>query len=129
MTTKVAVALPDTVYERAVRLAQLTNQDVGVVLSETLGLSLPALLENTEPVPAIMELTDAAVLELTTLQLPVDQDSTLSTLLMRQQADTITVEERGQLVGLMEIYQETLLRKAQALAEAVRRGLRAPLTP
>jgi len=43
----------------------------------------------------------------------------------RQQAETLTGAERPELAGLMEVYQVQLLRKAQALRESVRRGLRA----
>jgi len=55
--------------------------------------------------------------------------SHLSTLLDRQQAGTITEPERAELAALFQLYQEGLLRKAHALAEAMRRGLRDPLNP
>jgi hypothetical protein len=41
----------------------------------------------------------------------------------------LTNAERGELASLMDLYQRLLLRKAQALREAVRRGLRGPLEP
>lgn len=63
------------------------------------------------------------------LQMDPAQDQRLSTLLDQQQARQLRAEERVELVALMQVYQEGLLRKAQALAEAVRRGLREPLTP
>lgn len=128
MTTTVVVTLSDTVYERAVRWAQLTDQDVSMVLSETLARSLPTLQVTTEPVPPITSLDDTAVLAIASTELPPEQDHMLSTLLERQQAGTLTERERHHLVSLMQVYQEGLLRKAQALAEAVRRGLHAPLT-
>jgi hypothetical protein len=37
--------------------------------------------------------------------------------------------ERSEMLALMQVYAEGLLRKAQALREAVRRGLREPLEP
>ena len=74
-------------------------------------------------------LTDAELLALTDLQLPAAQDQRLSTLLDRQQAGALTEQERAELVALCQLYQEGLRRKAQALAEAVRRGLREPLDP
>lgn len=129
MTTRVVVDLPDIVYERAVRFAQLTERDVDVVLSETLALSLPALHPHTESIISINDLDDDAVLELANLQLSPEQDLMLSTLLERQQAGNLAVDEQNMLADLMLVYQEGLLRKAQALAEAVRRGLRAPLAP
>ena len=55
------------------------------------------------------------------------QDHRLSELLDEQQAGSLTSDERSELLAFMQIYQEGLLRKAQALHEAVRRGLRKPL--
>ncbi len=57
------------------------------------------------------------------------EDRQLSELLHRQQAGILTEAERPELAALMELYQSQLLRKAQALREAVRRGLRPPLQP
>ena len=74
-------------------------------------------------------LSDAEVLALTDLQLPAAQDQRLSALLDRQQVGALTEQERAELAALFHRYQEGLLRKAQALAEAVRRGLRGPLSP
>jgi hypothetical protein len=57
------------------------------------------------------------------------QDRRLSALLQKQQAQALSDPERAELLALMQVYQEGLLRKAQALREAVRRGLRMPLKP
>ncbi len=57
------------------------------------------------------------------------QEQRLSLLLEKQQAGHLADEERGDLLALMQVYQDGLLRKAQALNEAVRRGLRPPLVP
>ena len=129
MSTQVTVTLPDEVYERAERLAQLSHRAVTDILAEMIAVSLPVLRPQAA-VPAPVEtLTDAEVLALADLQLPAEQDQRLSTLLDRQQAGTITETERAELAALFQLYQEGLLRKAQALAEAVRRGLREPLSP
>jgi hypothetical protein len=63
------------------------------------------------------------------LGLSTAEDNQLSELLHRQQAGTLTSVERPVLTKLMEIYQAHLLRKARALCESVRRGLRPPLQP
>ena len=68
-------------------------------------------------------------LALTELQMQPEQDRKLSTLLQQQQAGELSDAERSELLALMQCYQEGLLRKAQALQEAVRRGLREPLAP
>jgi len=129
MTTEVTVSLPDAVYRSAVRLAELTQRDVRDVLTETLSLSLPALPPASEDMPSMTSLSDADVLSLPALELPPAHDRQLSALLEAQQAGRLTPQERSQLAALMQAYQEGLLRKAQALQEAGRRGLRTPLAP
>jgi hypothetical protein len=129
MSTQVIVTLPDEVYRSAVRLAQLAHREVADVLTDALTLSLPALRQDSDVLPPIETLSDADVLALTALELPPAQDRRLSALLEEQQAGNLSETERGELLTLMQAYQEGLLRKAQALQEAVRRGLREPLAP
>ena len=129
MSTQVMVTLPDEVYERAARLAQLSHREVADILAETIAVALPILHSQPEIPAPVEDLADAEVLALTDLQLPAAQDQRLSTLLDRQQAGALTEPERAELAVLFQLYQEGLLRKAQALAEAVRRGLREPLEP
>jgi hypothetical protein len=56
-------------------------------------------------------------------------DGRLSDLLDRQQATSLTAAEHSDLTALMALYQRLLVRKAQGLREAVRRGLRQPVQP
>jgi len=56
--------------------------------------------------------------------MPAAADERLSELLNRQQAGLLKDTEHAELTALMQLYQQGLLRKAQALREAVRRGLR-----
>ena len=74
-------------------------------------------------------LTDAQVLALTHLQMDPTQDARLSTLLEQQQVALLTSDKRAELDELMSHYEIGLLRKAEALAEAVRRRLRESLHP
>ncbi len=129
MSTQVTLMLPDDVYASALHLAQLTHREVADVLSDLLTLALPPLSANPETPPPLASLGDAAVLSLTTLELPAEQDLRLSSLLARQQAGTLTDADRRELASLMQSYQEGLLRKGQALEEAVRRGLLKPPVP
>jgi hypothetical protein len=80
-------------------------------------------------VTPITELTDEEVLTQAGLQMTPSQDRQLSTLLHRQQIGELSDMERAEMLALMQVYLDGLLRKAQALHEAVRRGLRAPLEP
>jgi hypothetical protein len=129
MATSIVVTLQDDVYRRVEWLAQLTNRDLADLLADTITLSLPPLDSTTEVGRAVTGLSDEEVLELTELQMDPAQDRRLTALLQRQQADELSASERSELLASMQLYQEGLLRKAQALHEAVRRGLREPLEP
>jgi hypothetical protein len=119
MSTQVTVTLPDEVYRRAKRLAQLTSCDVADILTDTIVLSLPPFSQRQELIKPVAELSDEEILALTELQMEPAQDRRLSLLLDRQQAGELTEPERSELLELMQFYQEGLLRKAQALHEAV----------
>lgn len=132
MSTSITLNLPDEVYRRAARLAQLMSRDLADVLVEAISLSLSPMrevcshLDSSEELP-VASLSDEEVLALTELQMETNSDQRLSELLYRQQAGILTEAERPELWTLMQIYQMLLLRKAQALREAVSRGLQSPL--
>ena len=129
MSTQVLVTLPDETYRRADHLAQLTGRATPDLLADTIVLSLPPF--NPQPLKSgpLSALDDDEVLALTTQRMKPVQDRRLSLLLNKQQAGSLTEVERSELFTLMQVYQEGLLRKAQALREAVRRGLRESLEP
>lgn len=129
MSTQITLTLSDEVYLRAERLAKLSERPVEEILSRTLADSLPSLTPSIDSLQPISELSDAEVLALTEMQMEPEQDQRLSLLLDRQQSGTLLEIERPELQGLMQIYQVGLLRKARALNEAVKRGLRGPLEP
>jgi hypothetical protein len=121
------VTLPDYVYQRVQRLAQLTQREVADVLTDTISISLPDLQPHADA--PVATLSDAAVLAAADLQLARADDTRLSALLDAQQAGRLEEAERQELSALMQQYNAGLLRKAHALAEAVRRGLRPPPAP
>lgn len=127
MSTRITLTLPDAVYQRAERLAQLSRRDVAQVLTDAIATSLPLLRPRPDTPDPMDTLSDGQVLALSELQLPLADDRRLSELLEEQQADHLTEADRAELATLFQAYQEGLLRKAQALEEAVRRGLRDPL--
>jgi len=124
---RVELSLPDEVYHRAQRLAQVSHRGITDVLVDTLSLSLP-LIESTEGDTPLSALSDVEIGALTHLQLEPRDDQRLTVLLDEQQAGELTDPQRAELWTLMQRYQIGLLRKAQALQEAVRRGLRKPLS-
>ena len=65
-------------------------------------------------------ISDDEVLKACGLELSTEDDRRLTELLQRQQAQTLAVSEQAELASLMQVYQEGLVRKAEALREAVR---------
>ena len=121
MTAQITLNLSDEVYRQAELLAQQRHRSVSEILVETLE---NFLLPTAKPVSA---LSDSEVIALTQLRLQPVQEQRLSELLERKQCGTITQVEREELQALIHIYEDRLLRQAQALNESVRRGLLAPL--
>jgi hypothetical protein len=129
MSRRVTLELPDEVLDRAERLAVLTHRDVRQLLAEAVSAMLPPLdVDSVEGRP-MAELSDAEVLRLADRRLSPRQERRLSRLLDQQQAEALTGPERAELLGLMQVYEVQWLQQAEALAEAVRRGLREPLAP
>jgi hypothetical protein len=121
MTAQITLNLPDEVYHQAALLAQQRHRSVSEILVETLEIFL---LPTAKPVSA---LSDSEVIALTQLRLQPVQEQRLNELLEGQQSGTIASGERDELQALIHIYEARLLRQAQALNEAVRRGLLEPL--
>lgn len=129
MSTRVILNLPDKVYDQAARLADLMNQDVPRVLAETIESVLSPLGASVGDHCPVDKLTDTEVLAAADLRMDEAQGRRLGRLLDRQQSGKLSEAERTELAALMQVYHECLVRKSQALGEAVRRGLRGPLAP
>ncbi|MBK1990670.1 hypothetical protein A0J48_024655 [Sphaerospermopsis aphanizomenoides BCCUSP55] len=123
MSNQITITLPDDVYQKAEKFARLANRDLASVLVDTIQFSIPSISQESANIEPISTLSDQQVLELTELQMQPEEDSRLTELLDRQQAGFLAASENSELVTLMRIYQEGLLRKATALSEAVKRGL------
>ncbi|MEP6520108.1 hypothetical protein [Microcoleus vaginatus] len=121
MTAQITLNLPDEVYHQAELLALQRHRTVSEILVETLE---NFLLPTAKPVSG---LSDSEVITQTQIRLQPLQEQRLSELLDRQQSGTIASVELAELQALIHIYETRLLRQAQALNEAVRRGLLEPL--
>jgi predicted DNA-binding protein len=127
MATQVTITLPDELYERAESLARRTSRELAEILTETLARSLGTPDWQGLAALTVEDLSDEEVLAITNLTLPSEQDRRFSKLLDKQQAGKLVPPERAELLAFMQIYQQGLLLKAQALREAVQRGLLPPL--
>ena len=126
MSAVITLTLPDTVLERAQLWAEHSGQPVTDFLTETIELSLVPLGHVPPP---LADWANDEVLSAAELELPFEHDRRLSELLDGQREGSLSEPEAAELHRLMLVYQEGLLRKAMALREAVRRGLREPLEP
>jgi hypothetical protein len=130
MSDQITVTLPTEILQRAEQLARCTGRTVDQLLAETIELSLRPLGTSVSPEKDVAEWTDERVLAVADDPgLSTANDRRLSELLHRQQAGMLTAVEQPELTALRELYQTQLLQKAQALREAVRRGLRPSLLP
>lgn len=127
MSTRVVVNLSVDVYRRAECVALMTNCDVADVVADAAGRYLEMMSRLVHDPRPVAELSDAEVLALSESCLEPRVDQRLSALLERQRESEITADERSELADLMKLYREGTLRKAEALSEAVGRGVRARL--
>ena len=129
MSAQITVTLPEDILQRAELLARRMGRPVSELLSERIALSLQPLGTAASQSEDFRSRSDAEVLNATAAEMQPVDDQRLSSLLDQQQAGTLTSPERAELTGLLQLYQALLLRKAEALREAVKRGLREPLQP
>lgn len=127
MSTQLTLDLPENLVARAQSIALRAGQSVNEFLAESIELSLKPW--GTVVEGDIHQCGDEEVLNACGLELSTGDDRRLTELLQRQQAETLLVQEQAELASLMQVYQEGLVRKAEALREAVRRGLRGPVLP
>jgi hypothetical protein len=129
MSTEVTLRLSDDVVRRAKRMATMSGSKLESVLAQAVELSFTPLDSKIDPMTPMSSLSDSEVLAICSLEMARKDDIRLSRLLNKNQAGTLKESGKQELDALMKLYQAGLLRKAQALREAVRRGLREPLTP
>lgn len=116
----VTLNLPEVVATRARAIASQTHRRIEDVLIEW--------LDREAIEPPVETLSDAEVLALADMQLTTAQQSELDDLLFDQREGQLAEQSRQRLDELMDIYRRGMVRKAQALRVAVRRGLRPPLS-
>ncbi len=127
MAVEVTLQLPEQLVEHAKRFGEATHREVGQVLADTLELmwaTTEAVPEHASPVST---LSDEDVLALANAKMDRVHNARLGELQARGKAHGLTDAERAELLALLQMYQVGQLRKSEGLAEAVRRGLRAPL--
>ena len=124
MSSEITLTLPDKLYRSAERMALGAKRPLPRALTEVLTEALLAWEESEQD---ITNMSDEEVLAMCELEMTAVHSSRLSTLLDKQREGEISSDERPELWALMRIYERALLQRSDALAEAVKRGLREPL--
>ncbi len=127
MSTQVTLTLPKELYERAERWAAITQQNLSDTLTDALSIVLTPMHTAPKLEQPVSSLSDEDVLTLSNIQMKPTQGRRLSKLLEKRREGALAEGERLELLALMQIYNQLWIRQSEALAEAVRRGLRNPL--
>lgn len=131
MTIELTINLPEQIVEYAKYLAYSTQRDVGTVISDTLEMLLPTLenLSENDFLSDLSQLSDGEILSLANAKMDITQNQRLGELQSKGKISGLTQAEQYELATLIQIYQMGQLKKSEALAEAVKRGLKQPLSP
>jgi hypothetical protein len=129
MAVDITLSLPDTLVEHAKLFGIATQQDVESVLADALEIAWPTL-ENLSDLksPSFSTLTNKEILELADSKMGQEQNERLHILQQKGKSSSLTADESYELMALLRIYQLGQLRKSEAMAEAVRLGLRKPVS-
>jgi len=130
MSVEITLTLPESLIENARKFGRAARQDTEVVLADALERLLLMVEDSPDSVfyQPVSTLSDKEVLELANSKMDADQNRRLGELIAKGKSSGLSVTERYELAVLMMVYQIGQLRKSEALAEAVARGLREPIT-
>ncbi|MEC4985134.1 MAG: hypothetical protein SAK42_13630 [Oscillatoria sp. PMC 1076.18] len=115
----VTLELPEPVAQRAKEIAAFTQKRLEDVLVDWLNYAIAEL--------PLESLPDEQIIALCELEMPTEQQQTMSELLTCQREGQLSSKEKQQLNELMQIYRQGLVRKARAIKVAVERGLKPAL--
>ena len=130
MAQTVTLELPQTIYQPVSRMAEATNRPVEDILVRALQASLPSLdglpPELVDELVELEHLDDEALWQVMVSKVLETQQRELSHLLDKNQAGTLTEQERQELDHLQREADRVMLRKARAAVLLRFRGHRLP---
>ena len=121
------ISIPDTLYEKAQRVAQQTSRQVDEVIRTKLEGALDEPLfdlpdDEKEELKAMAYLSDDTLWTIAREQMPKAVKERMSILMTRNTRGTITGDEYSELTELVERGNRLTLRKAQAMKYLTERG-------
>lgn len=116
---EITLNLPENIYQNVSSVAKKSKREVVDLIVDVVEERYSQQLPET----SLAELSDDEVLALANLQMPEKQSERHSELLYKNQAGTLTPEEKQELDFFQQVYGVTLSRKTDGIYEAVERGL------
>jgi hypothetical protein len=127
MAIQITLTLPDELYQNAKYWSIMTQRDMAQTLTEALKIVLTPVYTEPRLEKPVASLPNSDVLALSQVRMESNQGERLGELLEKQHETQLTDQEQSELLALMQMYNQLWIRQSEALAEAVRRGLRFPL--
>jgi lactam utilization protein B len=115
----VTLTLPEQTVRMARQMAEQTHRSVEEVLIDWIDRSAAEL--------PLESLPDDELLAIADLQMSPNEQSEFSELLARNSEGALTEAEQARFEHLMQLYRRGMVRKADAIRIAVKRGLKPPL--
>jgi len=124
MSRQVLLELPEDTFARLSSVAASGGRGIPDVIAEIVAAGLPPVEEVDHVSRAVEALDDQRILALADLQPDRGWSDRFSELQARQSEGVLTEPEQRELFVFLREYEIDLLRKATAMAQAVKRGLR-----
>jgi hypothetical protein len=126
----VSLQVPEPIYRRLQRMAEITHRPVEDVLTTTINVALPPdpglPADLADALAAMTMLSDAALWAATESSLSPTQQRRLSQLSHAGGSRKLTAAESAELSRLLDQYDRSVLRRARALAILAHRGYEIP---
>jgi hypothetical protein len=124
MSAELKVRLSDHILRRIQWMVESSGQDVDAMMDMTLEGLLPPLPSELDSRP-VESLNNQELLEVADSMMDESLNSRMDDLIQKQKhGNTLNSAEEAQFKMLWDIYEIGQLRKAQAMVETVKRGLR-----
>lgn len=128
---RITIDLPDMVFRALVRLAEATDQPVELIITQSVLSNLPPSIDNAVPelqteLLRMQALSNEEILVIAQSQIDPVQSERHQELLAKNEARSLTSQERQELSGLRQATDHLMLRKAYAWSLLRWRGQRIP---
>jgi len=123
----IAVEIPQTLYQRLQRLAEVTHRPLSNLIVQAIDQNVPPLLDKLPPamqheLSAMESFSDDRLWKVTRSQVSTDQQTRYSELLEKERADELNESEETEFESLYHSFNVQMLRKAFAAAMLRWRG-------